>query len=96
MTKVKFGDTIKLHYTGRLEGGQVFDSTRERDPVQLTVGETMLTQLEVGQQVELRHENGRVTVIEVVSVSDSEAVLEAQRYLAEKEMLFELEVVDIL
>jgi len=32
------GDTVKVHYTGKLEDGHVFDTSRERDPIQFTVG----------------------------------------------------------
>ena len=32
------GDTIAVHYTGRVKDGEVFDSTRERMPVKFTVG----------------------------------------------------------
>lgn len=38
MSKVKDGDTVKVHYTGKLENGDVFDSSRERDPFEFTVG----------------------------------------------------------
>ncbi|MGB0652660.1 MAG: FKBP-type peptidyl-prolyl cis-trans isomerase [Thermoplasmatota archaeon] len=32
------GDTIQVHYTGRLTTGQVFDSSRERDPLTVQLG----------------------------------------------------------
>jgi len=38
MAKVKDGDTIKIHYTGKLADGTVVDSTHEREPMQFAVG----------------------------------------------------------
>jgi FKBP-type peptidyl-prolyl cis-trans isomerase 2 len=38
MSQVKSGDTVKMHYTGKLENGEVFDSSRERDPLEFTIG----------------------------------------------------------
>jgi peptidylprolyl isomerase len=38
MSQVKNGDKIKVHYTGRLKSGEVFDSSREREPLAFTLG----------------------------------------------------------
>ena len=38
MSKAVIGDTVKVHYTGRLDDESVFDSSRERDPLQFTIG----------------------------------------------------------
>ena len=32
------GDIVKIHYTGTLDTGEVFDSSRNRDPFQVTIG----------------------------------------------------------
>jgi len=38
MSKVKDGDTVKVYYTGKLEDGTVFDSSKEGEPLELTIG----------------------------------------------------------
>jgi peptidylprolyl isomerase len=38
MAQVKRGDTVKVHYTGSLEDGSVFDSSVGREPLQFKVG----------------------------------------------------------
>jgi len=42
MSTVKEKDTVKVHYTGKLEDGQVFDSSLEREPLEITLGQGML------------------------------------------------------
>jgi peptidylprolyl isomerase len=42
MSEAKNGDTVKVHYTGTLEDGTVFDSSKERDPLQFTLGKGQL------------------------------------------------------
>ncbi|MBC9798156.1 FKBP-type peptidyl-prolyl cis-trans isomerase [Sinomicrobium weinanense] len=42
MTKVKANDTVRVHYTGKLENGQVFDSSVDRDPLEVQLGQGSL------------------------------------------------------
>ncbi|PVW12005.1 FKBP-type peptidyl-prolyl cis-trans isomerase [Marixanthomonas spongiae] len=42
MSTVKEKDTVRVHYTGKLEDGQVFDSSLEREPLEITLGQGML------------------------------------------------------
>ncbi|MEW4923070.1 peptidylprolyl isomerase [Algibacter sp. 2305UL17-15] len=42
MSQVKENDTVKVHYTGKLSNGQVFDSSLEREPLEVTLGQGML------------------------------------------------------
>jgi len=38
LSKVKDGDTVKVHYTGSLEDGSVFDSSENKEPLEFTLG----------------------------------------------------------
>ncbi|MEZ5016312.1 MAG: peptidylprolyl isomerase [Flavipsychrobacter sp.] len=39
MTQVKSGDTVKVHYHGKLTDGTTFDTSEGRDPLEFKVGE---------------------------------------------------------
>ena len=38
MTQAKNGDTVRIHYTGKLTDGTEFDSSHEREPLQFRLG----------------------------------------------------------
>lgn len=42
MQQVKTGDTVRVHYHGRLQNGQTFDSSEGRDPLEFKVGSGMV------------------------------------------------------
>lgn len=42
MSKVKENDTVKVHYTGKLNNGQVFDSSLQRGPLEVKLGQGSL------------------------------------------------------
>jgi peptidylprolyl isomerase len=58
MSEAKKGDTVHVHYTGKLDDGSVFDSSEGRDPLtfQLGVGQVVpgfdkaVTGMEVGEK----------------------------------------------
>ena len=38
MAQAQHGDTVKIHYTGTLEDGTVYDSSEGHDPLEFTLG----------------------------------------------------------
>lgn len=42
MSQVKANDTVKVHYTGKLSNGQVFDSSEGKEPLEVALGQGML------------------------------------------------------
>ncbi|MBC2840539.1 peptidylprolyl isomerase [Robiginitalea sp. SC105] len=42
MSKVKANDMVRVHYTGKLTNGEVFDSSLEREPLEVKLGEGSL------------------------------------------------------
>ncbi|XP_060580788.1 peptidyl-prolyl cis-trans isomerase FKBP1A-like [Ruditapes philippinarum] len=58
----KVGQTVVLHYTGRLQNGQIFDCSRERkQPFKFVLGENQVIKaweenvkkMSIGQQIKL-------------------------------------------
>lgn len=39
MVQAKSGDTVKIHYTGKLNDGTVFDSSANREPLEFTIAQ---------------------------------------------------------
>jgi len=42
MSQAKSGDTVHVHYTGKLEDGTVFDTSEGRDPLSFELGKQMV------------------------------------------------------
>ena len=61
MSEAKSGDTVRVHYTGSLQDGTQFDSSRGREPLELTLG--------TGQVIA-----GFETAVEGMSVGDTKTV----------------------
>ena len=142
MDQAKRGDTVRVHYTGRLEDGAVFDTSMERHPLRFTIGgdriflgveqavlgmrpgesktvrvpmedafgsyceDKVVTvdrdrfpedlNLEEGQTLEITSSDGQRTVVTVTDISDSEVTLDANHPLAGKDLILDVQLIDIL
>jgi len=62
MVAAKKGDKVRVHYTGTLEDGAIFDSTEGQEPFEFTIGsgevlpdfENAIVGLEPGQETEVK------------------------------------------
>jgi FKBP-type peptidyl-prolyl cis-trans isomerase 2 len=141
MTQVKENNTVKVHYTGKLADGQVFDTSEGKEPLAFTLGEGRLipgfekglidmklnekktTNLtkdeaygdpredliievpkselpqemtpEVGMGLVSRTPEGQEMNLLVVEVREETVVLDGNHPLAGKDLIFDLEVVEI-
>ena len=141
MAQAKQGDTVKVHYTGKLKDGTVFDCSLERQPLEMTIGsgkiipgveeavegmspgesktveispkkgygdhrEEMVQQIDkgqfpentepqVGQQFQVQRQDGQPMVFTVVETQDDTVTVDANHPLAGKDLVFELELVEI-
>jgi FKBP-type peptidyl-prolyl cis-trans isomerase 2 len=139
---VQSGDTIKIHYSGRLTDGTPFDSSAGRSPLEFTVGSgsvikgfdmgvqgmsvgdkktieipfldaygpedpSMIIEFpadrlpedltpEVGMQLNMNNAEGQQFPVVITGITEEFIVLDANHPLAGKDLIFELELVEIL
>ncbi len=82
MAQARQGDTVHIHYTGRLMDGTMFDSSRDRDPLEITLGqgtvipgfEKAVEGMSVGDQ-----KTARIPVDEAYGPRRDELVMEVPR-----------------
>jgi peptidylprolyl isomerase len=142
MAQVKDGDTVKVHYTGKLVNGEQFDSSTGREPLEFTVGAGMMIKgfdaalpgmsvgdkktvnipaaeaygekdpsavipfpkenvpadmkLEPGMQLTLTNQEGQPFPVVVTEIQDDVIVLDANHFLAGEELVFDIELVEIV
>ncbi|HEC23760.1 MAG TPA: peptidylprolyl isomerase [Chloroflexi bacterium] len=142
MAQAKSGDTVRVHYTGKLVDGTVFDSSVDRDPLEFTIGagqvipgfeeavvgmapgdsktatipsamaygphhaEMVLVVArtefpedlnpEIGQLLQIRQPDGQSFVVTVTEVSGTSVTLDANHPLAGKDLVFEIQLMEIL
>jgi FKBP-type peptidyl-prolyl cis-trans isomerase 2 len=141
MSKVENNSKVKVHYTGKLESGEQFDSSQGREPLAFTVGagqmipgfekavigmelnesktvnipsaeaygernEKLIQQVPksalppdiqpyVGQQLVSQAENGQQIPVTITAVETETITVDANHQLAGKNLVFDIEVVEI-
>ncbi|RKY72310.1 MAG: peptidylprolyl isomerase [Candidatus Latescibacterota bacterium] len=142
MTQAKKGDTVRVHYTGMLEDGTVFDTSLGREPLEFTIGESEIIpgfedgvigmqpgetktfkvaserafgphreelvitmdrdqfpphlHPEVGKEYQMRQPDGNLVPVRVVEVSEETVTLDANHPLAGKDLIFEVQLLEVL
>ncbi|MDQ1087950.1 MULTISPECIES: peptidylprolyl isomerase [unclassified Siphonobacter] len=87
------GDKVRVHYTGKLTSGVVFDSSEGRDPLEFTLGSGMviagfdsgITGMQVGEKKTVH-----IPVAEAYGPSDDNLVFEFNRSDLPKDIPFEV------
>ena len=141
MQQAKKGDTVRVHYTGKLTTGEQFDSSAGREPLEFEVGagmmikgfddavvgmaigdkktiniqpneaygernEQMIIEFprsnfpddmapEIGMQLMMNNSAGQQFPVTITEVQDEIVVLDANHMLAGKELVFDIEMVEI-
>lgn len=141
MTQVQSGDTVRIHYTGTLADGSVFDSSDGGEPLEFMVGSGQIIPgldvalpgmsvgdkktvevpydqaygpvepaarqavprqeipadipLDLGMQLQVQTPDGQTMAVTVVEMSDEEVVLDANHFLAGKDLTFAIELISI-
>ena len=142
MQEVKSGDVVRVHYTGKLNNGEQFDSSVGREPLEFTVGAGQMIkgfdaampgmtigekktinilpedgygprleeaiiafpkenippemELEPGMPLTLSNQAGQPVPVIVVEVKDEVIILDANHFLAGQELVFDVELVEIV
>jgi peptidylprolyl isomerase len=45
MVQAKSGDTVVIHYTGKLDDGSIFETSEDQEPLMLTIGQNKTIQV---------------------------------------------------
>lgn len=63
MAQASNGDTVKINYTGKLDSGDVFDTSEGRDPLEFTIGQnTIIPALETAVEGMAVGDNATVAI----------------------------------
>ncbi|HMO31939.1 MAG TPA: peptidylprolyl isomerase [Lacibacter sp.] len=139
--QAKKGDTVRVHYTGKLTSGEQFDSSSGREPLEFEVGAGMMIKgfdeavvgmaigdkktvtllpsdaygerhdemiidfprsnfpedliPEVGMQLMMNNGAGQQFPVTIAEVKEEVVVLDGNHMLAGKELVFDIEMVEI-
>lgn len=142
MAQAKAGDTVRVHYHGKLTDGTTFDSSAGKDPLEFTVGKGMVIpgfdnaipgmetgekktvnipvedaygpandeyKIEVprtdfppdvdpepGMELQMSDDDGNVFPVTVAELREETVLLDANHHLAGKDLVFDIELVEIL
>jgi peptidylprolyl isomerase len=142
MAQVKSGDTIKVHYHGKLTSGETFDSSEGREPLEFEVGSGMVIkgfddgvtgmsvgekktinipvaeaygprnpemiiempkerfpadmEIAVGMPLGMSDQSGQQFQVTIVEIKEEVVMLDANHPLAGQELIFDLELVEIV
>jgi len=67
MSEVKKNDTVKVHYTGKLKDGKVFDTSEGKDPLEFVVGEGRLIKDFEEAVIGLKQDESKTITIEAAN-----------------------------
>lgn len=141
MEKVENGDSVKVHYTGKLTNGEKFDSSEGREPLAFVVGAGQMIkgfdkaipgmelgekktitldpeeaygdvnqeaiiefekknipdtlEIKEGMRLQLQSASGQPIPVVVKEIKQDTVVLDANHQLAGKELVFDIELVEI-
>src|SRR3989344_3766155 len=111
MAGVKEKSKVKFHYTGKLNDGEVFDSSLERAPLEFVAGSGMIIpglvrelpkgpvpegmELKAGAMIYLRGPDGQPFPAKILEVKDATVVLDLNHPLAGQDLTFEVEIVGV-
>lgn len=142
MDQAKNGDKVKVHYTGKLEDGTVFDTSKDREPLEFTIGngsvipgfekgiigmetgskkivtippedaygqrhEELILKVEknnfpenvtpsVGMELQLKYKDKTSLRAVITDIEEERVTLDANHPLAEKTLIFDIELVEIV
>ena len=95
MAPAQNGDKVKIHYTGKLDDGSVFDSSEGGAPLEFTLGQGQVIAGFDQGVVGMELGDSKTLNIPVVEIDDSRVKMDANHPLAGKNLTFDIQLVEI-